>query len=125
MFECMFPCHPSLWDKPEGRQTWIHHYNAGHEEARRLVSPDKRLEFYVQQGWDPLCKFLDVQAPLGDDGRPMSFPHINDTGSFGVKIGIVKRQAAVRIAKRWSPLLGILGVVGVGIWWMRTREVRQ
>lgn len=106
MFGSMFPCHPSLWNKPEGRQTWIDHYNAGHEEARRLVSPDKRLEFLIQEGWAPLCEFLGVQVPLGDDGEPLKFPHFNDTETFGAKLAVVKRQAVVRIAKRWSPLLG-------------------
>ena len=121
MFGSMFPCPPSLWDKPEGRQIWIDYYNASHEEARQLVSLDKRLEFCIQEGWAPLCQFLGVETPLGGDGGPLKFPHINDTGSFGAKMAVVKRQAAVRIAKRWSPLLGTIGVVGVAIWWMRRR----
>lgn len=119
MFESMFPCDPLLWDLPEGRQAWIQHYNAGHEEARRLVGSDKRLEFNIKQGWGPLCEFLGVDVPLGEDGEPIPFPHINDTHSYSAKLGVMKRQAVGRIAKQWSPLLAIIGVVGFGVWWMR------
>lgn len=44
---------------------------------------------------------------------------VNDSGSFAVKIGVVKRQAARRVVRRWSPVLGVLAAVGLGLWWAR------
>lgn len=39
--------------------------------VRGLVPPDRLLEWSVQEGWEPLCKFLD--KPIPDE----SFPHVN------------------------------------------------
>ncbi len=70
----------------------------------------------MEQGWDPLCDFLGVEVPVG-----RTFPMVNDSGSFAVKIGVVKRQAAWRIVRRWSPVLGVLAAAGLGLWWARRR----
>lgn len=115
MFGSLFPCPPDLWQTPEGKRIWIEHYRRGHDEARALVPPDRRLEYSVQQGWGPLCEFLGVDAPVGK-----SFPMVNDSGSFAVKLGVMKRQAAGRIVRKWSPaVLGVLAAAGLGLWWVR------
>lgn len=114
MFGSMFPCPPDLWQTPEGKRIWIEHYRRGHDEARFLVPPDRRLEYSVEQGWGLLCEFLGVEVPVG-----RTFPMVNDSGSFVVKIGIVKRLAARRVVRRWSPVLGVLAAAGLGLWWAR------
>lgn len=38
---------------------------------RGLVPPERLLEWNVQEGWEPLCKFLDKEVP----DEP--FPHVN------------------------------------------------
>jgi hypothetical protein len=38
---------------------------------RGLVPKDRLLEWYVEDGWDPLCKFLGKPIPNID------FPHAN------------------------------------------------
>ncbi len=30
--------------------------------------------FHVHEGWEPLCRFLGVEAPTGEP-----FPHLNDS----------------------------------------------
>lgn len=50
----------------------IRFFNAHNEAIRRLVPADRLLEFEVSQGWGPLCRFLEVDAP----GMP--FPHLNE-----------------------------------------------
>jgi len=51
-------------------------FNSWNEEVRRTV-PDYRLLVYeIKQGWEPLCKFLNVPVP----DRP--FPHANRGESF-------------------------------------------
>ena len=38
---------------------------------------EKLLVFDVKEGWEPLCRFLNVPVPEGQE-----FPHVNDTEEF-------------------------------------------
>ncbi len=40
--------------------------------VKRTVPPERLLVFDVKEGWEPLCKFLDVPVP----DEP--FPRVND-----------------------------------------------
>ena len=111
----MFPCPPHLWPTPEGERIWIEHYNRAHEEARALVPESRRLDYRVEQGWGPLCEFLGVEVPEEE------FPHANESQNFGKKIGLLKRLAIERVAKRWAPFVGLLAV-GAVVW---ARNVRR
>jgi len=46
-------------------------------EVRRRVPPHRLLAYEVAQGWEPLCRFLDVPIPT----TPM--PKTNTTEEFG------------------------------------------
>ena len=46
---------------------------------------------------------------------------VNDSGSFAVKMGLVKRQAVRRVVRRWCPVVGVMAAAGVGLWWVRRR----
>jgi hypothetical protein len=50
----------------------IARYNEHIEEIKTTVSPDRLLIYSVDQGWEPLCKFLDVPVPETD------YPNVND-----------------------------------------------
>lgn len=56
----------------KGRDVFHEHY----ERVRQLVPADNLLEFRVQDGWEPLCKFLGVPVPEGE------LPRLNDTVAF-------------------------------------------
>lgn len=45
-------------------------------QVKERVPQDKLLVFDVKQGWEPLCRFLDVEVP----DRP--FPHLMDRAYF-------------------------------------------
>lgn len=45
-------------------------------EVKEHVPTERLLVFDVKQGWEPLCRFLQVGVP------EMPFPHANDTESF-------------------------------------------
>jgi hypothetical protein len=47
-------------------------YNAYYSEVRRLVPPERRLEYKIGSGWEPLCTFLGVEEPS------VPFPQAND-----------------------------------------------
>ena len=46
-------------------------------EVRHAIPPERLLVFNVEEGWEPLCRFLGVPVPRGEP-----FPHVNDTASF-------------------------------------------
>ncbi|QTA87819.1 sulfotransferase family protein [Desulfonema magnum] len=46
------------------------------EEVKRKVPADRLLIFDVKDGWEPLCRFLDVPVP------DTPFPRVNDTATF-------------------------------------------
>lgn len=51
-----------------------------HQHNQRVidsVDPGNLLVWDVKQGWEPLCGFLGVAPPRGED-----FPHVNDTESM-------------------------------------------
>ncbi|EGC45103.1 conserved hypothetical protein [Histoplasma capsulatum var. duboisii H88] len=48
---------------------------------RGLVPPERLLEWKVEDGWEPLCKFLGKEVP---HGQP--FPRRNDSAGFQKKV---------------------------------------
>jgi len=46
------------------------------QEVKRIVPKEKLLIMHIEDGWEPLCKFLGVTIP----SEP--FPHVNDTAEF-------------------------------------------
>jgi hypothetical protein len=52
-----------------GRQIWDRHI----DYLERTVPKDRLVYFDVKEGWEPLCKALDVPVPHG-----VEFPRMND-----------------------------------------------
>ena len=65
----------------------IHYYNNWVEEVKNTVPSEKLLIFSVKEGWEPLCKFLDVPIPDGP------FPNTNDTKMMKQRMMIGKIAA--------------------------------
>ncbi len=59
-------------DKPYAVEVFKRH----NEAVKEHVPPEKLLVFNVKEGWEPLCRFLEVPIP----DRP--FPHLNDRKMF-------------------------------------------
>lgn len=74
-----------------------------HEEVRQLVPEDKRLEYHLGDGWEPLCKFLGKDVPKG------SFPFINESVEYTERINLLQSQALRRIMKKVLPVAGLVG----------------
>ncbi len=51
-------------------------FNEYNEDVKKYVPADKLLVFDVTEGWEPLCKFLDVEVP----NEPL--PHTNKKEDF-------------------------------------------
>lgn len=55
-------------------------YQQHQQMVREQVPADRLLVYDVKQGWEPLCAFLGVPVPAGQE-----FPHLNDTASFNAR----------------------------------------
>jgi hypothetical protein len=51
-----------------------------HEEVQSAVPADRLLVWSVEEGWEPLCEFLDVPVP------ETPFPRLNDSAEFGERL---------------------------------------
>jgi len=58
------------------RDFMIEHFRRHNEEVRRAISPERLLVYEAGQGWEPLCRFLNVPVPE----RP--FPRANTREDF-------------------------------------------
>ncbi|MFN8439991.1 MAG: sulfotransferase [Caldilineaceae bacterium] len=86
----------------EDRDYAIAVFNQHNEAVIRSVPPERLLVYDVKQGWEPLCRFLDVPIPN------VPFPHLNDTRSFRWLFRLV------------DGLVVASAVMGVGLlgWWL-------
>ncbi|MHB8887121.1 MAG: sulfotransferase family protein [Methylovirgula sp.] len=74
----------------------IAHYRQHVEEVKSSVPADRLLIFSVDQGWEPLCKFLGVPVPAG------AFPNVNDRGAIKKVIAGLTKGAYI--------ILGLAGL---------------
>jgi hypothetical protein len=51
-----------------------------HEEVQRNIPSDRLLVWSVQEGWEPLCEFLEVPVP------DQPFPRLNDSKVFSERL---------------------------------------
>ena len=51
-------------------------YKSYYAQLRAIVPPERLLEYRIGSGWEPLCEFLDAEAP------DIPFPRSNDTDAF-------------------------------------------
>lgn len=79
----------------------IERYLAHVEEVKAAVPPERLLIFKVDQGWEPLCKFLDVKIPNS------KFPNVNDRAEVKKTIAGITKGAYVFIA------IGVIALVGI------------
>jgi hypothetical protein len=72
-----------------GDRPFITDYFRRHNEAVIAGIPKDRLLVYeVEQGWGPLCAFLDVPAPS------TPFPHVNTRADFEAMLAGMKQMMA-------------------------------
>jgi hypothetical protein len=61
-------------------------FNRHNEEVKRTIPPERLLIFEAAQGWEPLCRFLDVAVPA------TPFPRTNTTEEFKARVAERERQ---------------------------------
>ena len=70
----------------QDREHVIAAYERHNEAVKRTIPPDRLLVYEVAQGWEPLCRFLELPVP------EEPFPQANSTDEFRDMI----RQMAAR-----------------------------
>lgn len=64
----------------------------------------------VKDGWEPLCKALDVPVPEG-----VPYPNLNDGESFEK----VFKDLAIIGLWRWAAVFSVVAVLTAGaVWWL-------
>ncbi|RKL16637.1 hypothetical protein BFJ70_g15013 [Fusarium oxysporum] len=88
-------------DKSPARQAFHDHYNL----VKRMVPSERMLEFKVQEGWGPLCKFLDKEIP-GEE-----FPKLNDSKQFVLAHSLMWWVAFAKMVGKASFMTAVSGVI--------------
>ncbi|KAI8631636.1 P-loop containing nucleoside triphosphate hydrolase protein [Xylariaceae sp. FL1651] len=81
-----------------GKEVFLRHY----EEVKKMVPPERLLEYRVQDGWEPLCKFLDVPVP-----KDVPFPHVNENSDFISRSRRRNRNQMYNVAVQGLEILGL------------------
>lgn len=94
--------------KSNARQTYDDYYR----RIREAVPADKRLEYKMGDGWEPLCAFLNKDVP------DIPFPRLNDNASREKK----QRQGEITVLfnsgrKMAAASLGAAAVVAAAWYW--------
>ncbi|KAL3425179.1 nad dependent epimerase [Phlyctema vagabunda] len=93
-----------------GKEIFMKH----NDDVRSLVSKDLLLEYQVQQGWRPLCEFLDTDIPSCD------FPRGNDPAAFRSAARKRDRAVAFRLLTQASLVgMGACLLFGAARWTIR------
>ncbi|KAL1887815.1 hypothetical protein Sste5346_009990 [Sporothrix stenoceras] len=84
-----------------GKQIYEEHY----DKVRKMVPPERLLEFRVSQGWEPLCRFLGDAVPPADQ----PFPNVNESATFVSRSRRRNRMQMLNVLLRWL-------LVGAAVW---------
>ncbi|TQV91920.1 NAD dependent epimerase/dehydratase [Cordyceps javanica] len=84
---------------------------SSYDECRAAVAEDRRIEWSVQDGWEPLCRHLGVDVPrvrdpVTGDMVPAPFPRVNDRAQFGQHSA---RDTGLMVADANQVLFGLIG----------------
>lgn len=64
----------------------IKRFNAHNEEVMKMVPKERLLVYNVKEGWEPLCRFLNVPVPS------TPFPLTNTTNEFREKVANMSKE---------------------------------
>ncbi|PGH16543.1 hypothetical protein AJ79_01649 [Helicocarpus griseus UAMH5409] len=90
------------------QETYRRHY----ENVRKLVPPERLLEYKLGSGWAPLCEFLGKEVPPPD----VEFPWLNESEEFvkwmrQVQINALKRSMRSTVGSLYFQIPLVVGVL--------------
>ncbi|KAH8173578.1 NAD dependent epimerase/dehydratase [Sarocladium implicatum] len=116
---------PMPYDHGKEKDKALAWYKAQYDEFRERIPAERRLEFSVKDGWEPLCEFLEVPVPMIQDeetGKKVvaPFPRTNDAESLEKTVGKWRGDATRRANTNLLVKIGeaaTFGAVGFAIYW--------
>lgn len=87
-------------------------YDEHHAFIRGIVPAERLLEFRVQDGWEPLCKFLGRGPP------DAPFPHVNDTESMNAGYRQLQSIRLMTALAQLSSWVVAIWTAGLFLAWM-------
>jgi Sulfotransferase domain len=93
-------------------------YFGYYERIREVVPEERRLEYRLGEGWEPLCEFLGREVPEG-----VEFPRVNDREEHRARVMRDFRDTVglcFTVLRPW--ILGAAVVLGLGIWLARLQN---
>lgn len=92
------------FDEPSSvKQKVIAVYQRHNQRVRQMIAPERLLEFEVQQGWEPLCEFLELDVPA------LPFPHLN-AGQTGPSRILSQAVQRLSLRRAWFGFKVVLAV---------------
>ena len=117
------------WDDPDAKEKAFSFFNDYYADCRARIPEERRLEYNIREGWEPLCKHLGVEVPsvVGEDGRrvPVPFPKTNEADEFRVKMNNFKSRLINQALKDWSQNLVIGAAVGYSVYTLTKPWIRH
>lgn len=89
--------HRSTMDDPAAAMA---RYEEHQREVEDTVPPERLLVFRASDGWEPLCRFLEVPVPDGP------FPRTNDSATFRKRLRLMQAPAYAILALALILLFG-------------------
>lgn len=83
-------------------------YFAYYDRIRNVIPEERKLEYKLGSGWEPLCDFLGKEVPVG-----VAFPRVNEAEGFEGKVKKVTSDlswAAWEKVKPWALAGGVIAV---------------
>jgi hypothetical protein len=90
------------------RDHFVEVYQRHVAEVIAAVGGDRLLVFRVNEGWEPLCRFLGAPVPS------TPFPHRNESAAFHRDMW--RRNAATYAKALGVVAVGALALLGLGLW---------
>ncbi|KAF4122323.1 NAD dependent epimerase dehydratase [Geosmithia morbida] len=91
----------------QGKDVFLNHY----DEVRSLVPRDRLLEYRVQDGWEPLCRFLGEPVPADSP-----FPNVNDNSDFVSRSRRRNRNQMYNCALRYTVNASAAVLAAMAVW---------
>ncbi|KAJ9129895.1 hypothetical protein NKR23_g12421 [Pleurostoma richardsiae] len=108
------------WDSPDAKEKAFAFFKDYYADCRARIPAERRLEFNIRDGWEPLCKHLGVEVPTiaEENGKrvPVPFPKTNEADEFQVKMNNFKFRLINQALKDWSQKLVIGAAAGYGVY---------
>merc|ERR1719350_1367056 len=87
-----------------GEEAAVDFFKSHRDEVLSHVPASQLLVFDVQEGWEPLCQFLDVPVP------DTPFPNINNSNEVRLVFNTIRTVA-------WLAIAGVAGLVYCAVYY--------